>query len=375
MDRNVNAGEVEDGGQDSLQCHLSIGNSHVLSHQEGSSAHDGGHDLTAGGGSSLNGAGKLRLIARLLHHGDGDGAGGHSVAHGGAGHHAAQSGGDNGYLGGAAGGRTGHGVCQINKEVGNSGAFQEGAENNKHNNVGGTHLYRSAHHAAGGIEQVIDDLSEPDIGKGVNQQSARHTQNGQPYAAAAQLRQRQYTDDGNSHHEGLIGYLGCFQQDILGVGCKVEEGACAKHHDNQIIPRDVVYLHISLFHRIVQVTDDKDQTQEHGQTNLQQAADKQSHDDTVQGKERHDGLDHQLGLSFPNTGVGLTVIFFHDLVHCVGNVHVRFHVGCSCLFLPFFFVIHRAKSFLRSPLRFRGCLRNTRARTPFRECGRFCFAS
>ena len=121
----------------------------------------------------------------------------------------------------------------------------------------------------GGIEQVIDDLSEPDIGKGVNQQSARHTQNGQPYAAAAQLRQRQYTDDGNGHHE-LIGYLGCFQQDILGVGCKVEEGACAKHHNNQIIPRDVFTFIYPFFTGLVQVTDDKDQTQEHGQTNLQQ---------------------------------------------------------------------------------------------------------
>ncbi len=107
MDGDVNAGEVQHGGQDGLQSHLGIGDAHVLGHQEGGGAHDGGHDLAAGGGGRLNGSGKFGLVARLFHHGDGDGAGGHGVAHGGAGHHAAQGGGDHGHLGGAAGGPAG----------------------------------------------------------------------------------------------------------------------------------------------------------------------------------------------------------------------------------------------------------------------------
>ena len=48
MDGDKNAGEIQDGRQDRLDSHLRIGQLHVLRHQEGGSAHDGGHDLTAG---------------------------------------------------------------------------------------------------------------------------------------------------------------------------------------------------------------------------------------------------------------------------------------------------------------------------------------
>ena len=44
------------------------------------------------------------------------------MAHGGAGHHAAQGGGDDGHFGGAAGGGTGHGIGQVDEELGDASA-------------------------------------------------------------------------------------------------------------------------------------------------------------------------------------------------------------------------------------------------------------
>ena len=200
MDGDVDAGEVQHGGEDGLQGHLGVGDAHVLGHQEGGGAHDGGHDLAAGGGRGLHGAGKLALIAGLLHHGDGDGAGGHGVAHGGAGHHAAQGGGDNGHLGGAAGGGAGHAVGQVDEEVGDAGALQEGAEDDEHHDVLLAHVDGGAHDAAGGVEQVVNHLTEADIGEGIDEQSAQHTQDGDTHATAAQLHEGQNAQNGQHHH-------------------------------------------------------------------------------------------------------------------------------------------------------------------------------
>ena len=340
MDGNIDAGEVEDSGENGLQGHLGIGDAHKLGHQEGGGAHDGGHDLPAGGGGGLNGAGKLRLVAGLLHHGDGHRAGGHGVAHGGAGHHAAQSGGDDGHLGGTAGGGTSHGVGQIDEEVGDAGALQEGAEDDEDHDVLGTHLGGSAHHAVGGVEQVVDHLTKADVGKSINEQGAHHTQNGDAHAAPAQLSKGQDADDGDDHHEGLVGHCAGNLNDLLGVGGKVEEGPGPQYHNNQIIPGHIVDPHHPLLDGVVEVTDDQDQPQEHGQTDLQQAADKQGDIDTIGGKEGHNCPYDLLGNSFPNTDVGLTVIFFHDLIDCGGNIFRRVFRCVHLFFLFFFIIVH-----------------------------------
>ena len=257
MDGNIDAGEVEDSGQDGLRGHLCVGDSHEFGHQEGSSAHDGGHDLTAGRGRCLNGAGKLRLIARLLHHGDGDRTGGHGVAHGGAGHHAAQGGGDNSHLGGTAGGGTGHGIRQINEEAGNSGALQERAEDDEYHDILGTHLDGGTHDAVGGVEQVVNHLAETDIGEGIDEQCTHHTQDGDAHAAPAQLSKSQDADDGDGHHDGLFGDVAGQLQDLLCVECKVEEGASAQHHNDDVVPRHVVDPNHPLLDGIIEVTDDQ----------------------------------------------------------------------------------------------------------------------
>ena len=48
VDRNENAGEVQKRRDQSLRCDFDVRNAHVLGHQERGSAHDRGHDLSAG---------------------------------------------------------------------------------------------------------------------------------------------------------------------------------------------------------------------------------------------------------------------------------------------------------------------------------------
>jgi len=155
VDHKEDAREVQESGQDGPDHDLRVGDADHLSHEESGGAHDGGHDLSASGGGGLNGTRELRGIASLLHQGDGNGAGGHGVAHRGTGHHAAQSGRDDGYLGGTAGGGACDGVCPFNEEVGDAGGLQESAEDDEQHDVGAAHADGGANDAVGGVEQVV----------------------------------------------------------------------------------------------------------------------------------------------------------------------------------------------------------------------------
>ena len=163
MDGNENSGKVQHSGQNSTKCHFRVGDVHIFRHQEGRRAHDGGHDLAAGGGCRFHCAGKFTLIPRLFHHGDGNRAGGDGVAHRGAGHHAAQGGGDDRHLGRAAGEASHQRVGQVNKKGGDACPFQKGTENDKHHNVLGADLNRFSHDAAGGVEQLVHDAFHADF--------------------------------------------------------------------------------------------------------------------------------------------------------------------------------------------------------------------
>ena len=156
MHGNEDAGKVQGGGQDGPGGDEAVAKARVLHHEEGRRAHDGRHDLAAGRGGGLHRAGKFRPVAVLLHHGDGDGAGGNGIAHRGAGDHAAQSGGDHGHLRRAAAGAASDGVCQLNKELGNACPLQERAEDNKEDDEGGAGTDGGADDAFGGVKQVVD---------------------------------------------------------------------------------------------------------------------------------------------------------------------------------------------------------------------------
>ena len=85
-------------------CHTdgAIADAGHFRQDEGSSTHDGRHDLAAGGSNGFHCAGKDGTIAAAFHHGDGEGAGGNDIGDRAAGDGTEDSGSDNGDLGGAA---------------------------------------------------------------------------------------------------------------------------------------------------------------------------------------------------------------------------------------------------------------------------------
>ena len=288
MDGDENAGEVQHGGKDGLYSYLRIWDIHVLCHQERRCAHDGGHDLTAGRGGSLHRAGELRLVTGFLHHGDGDGAGGHGVAHGGAGHHAAQGGGNDRHLGGAAGRPARQTVGEADEEVGDAGALQKCAKDDEQHNVGVADAYRRTDDAAGGVEQLIDDVLQRLVEAGVpaelviervDQQQAQHHQNGQAHAPAAQLDQYHNTDGTDDDVDGLK--LGGQLNDGKCIDGKIEEAASAQNHQEPVIPGHMVHPGSALSGGIHQIADDDDKAQEQGQPPLRKRLAEQGHQDTI----------------------------------------------------------------------------------------------
>ena len=66
VDCDEDTRKVQERRENRLERDLAVGNADILRHQERGRAHDGRHDLAAGGGCRLNGAGKLGLVAGLF---------------------------------------------------------------------------------------------------------------------------------------------------------------------------------------------------------------------------------------------------------------------------------------------------------------------
>ena len=321
MDGNEDTGEIENSRQDGLDGNLHIGQIHVLCHQEGGSAHDGRHDLTTGGGSSLNSGGKLGLIARLFHQRDGDRAGAHGVGNGRTGAHTLQGAGNHRHLGRAAGIGAHQTVGELNEVVTDTGALKEGTEDDKQNNIRVADVDGGADNTGGGVEQLIDDVLQRliEVGvirelidKGIDHQRAHHAEDGDTHAAAAQFDQHQNADDTDDHMDGLD--TGSQLDDGQGIKGKVEEAACAQHHQHDVIPGNVVDTDVALLHRVGDEAHHDDEAEEQGQTRLGQSRGEQRHVNAVQRENREDHAHNDLGHALPYTGSGFAVIFPHHRI-------------------------------------------------------------
>ena len=330
MDGNEDAGEVEHRRQDGLHGHGGVRDLHILRQQEGGGAHDGGHDLPAGGGGSLHGPGKLRLVAGLLHHGDGDGARGHGVSHGGAGHHAAESGGDNGHLGRAAGGPACQLVGKGDEEVGDAGALQERAEDDKEDDVLIAGADGRTDGAGGGVEQGIGHPAQhlekslprhgEEVHEGVEEEGPHHKEDGQAHAAAAELHQAEDAHHGDNDLEDadVHGHL----NDLHGVGRVVEEAARAHDHKENIVPGHIVHPDVVVACGVVEIADDHDAAQESREADLLPGDAEEGHADAVDREGGHQYAQGDLLPTLPDTDVGLPVILLHDGVHIRGDAAV-----------------------------------------------------
>ena len=324
MDHEEDAGEIQERRQDGADDHFCVVHADHFRHQEGGSAHDGGHDLAACGGGRFHRSGELSGIAGLFHHRDGDGTGGDGVAHGGAGDHAAQSGGDDGDLSGATTCPAGDAVGAGDEEVTDAGGFQEGAEDDEQDDEGGTDTDGGADDTGGGIEQVVDDgFQRFPCHKGVDNKAAGHAEDGQTHHTAAALRQNQDADD--AQHDLQIGDAGGTLEDALIVDDEIEEAAGADHSQDDVIPGDAVDLsRMSLTSWVESEHKQDHAAQEQRSSELFSPSCKQIHPHHEQRKGCQQVVEDLLWDSLIDTSIGFPVVLLHDLRHVVCRTY--FHV-------------------------------------------------
>ena len=328
MNGNEYTGEVQHGREDGAQRDLAVGDVHVLGHKERGSAHDRRHYLAAGGGRGLDSACKLGLIAGLLHHRDGDGAGGDGIADRGAGDHAAQRGGDDRDLGRAAGEAADEGVCKVYKESRDTGALKERAEDDEHNDVLCADLDRSAHDAAGGIEQGIEHALERGADcKGVDYQCGGDAEDRHTDAAAAQLHQAEDADDADGDLERCD--LRCAGQDhderVIGKAV-VEEARRADYHKYIVKPRNIVVADMVLRGGVGHIAHDDDAGDERGEALLDSRDAEERRPDAVQRENDHDDADDHSRGAFPCTCVGFAVVLTHDSFNIRSRAYVDLNI-------------------------------------------------
>ena len=318
------AEEVQERGQDRADDDLGILKAGHFRHDERRSAHDRGHDLTAGGGSRLDRAGELAGIAGLLHHRDGDGTGGNGVTDGGAGDHAAEGGGNDRDLCRAAARPADQRVGAVDEEVGNARRFKEGAEHQEQRDVGRADGDRRADDAVGGVENVVHDQLKAHMAadERVKDEHARHAQDGNTDGTAAALSEHQNTDDaeddlrladGNAHAD-----------DAFEVCNVIEIRDTADDRQQNIVPRHVVGLNVALLRRVDEERKENDHTDEQAAADL--AAPRRpevhvNHEGHEAGQHEADDL---LRHALPDADVGFAVVFFHDLVDIGGSADVGF---------------------------------------------------
>ena len=183
---------VDQGGQDGGLDDDRVLHPQGLSHDEGGGAHDGGQQLSAHRGGGLHGPGKLLGVARLLHQGDGKGAGGDHIGHGGAVDGPQEAGGQHRHLGGAALGVAGQGVGDVVEELAHAALVHHLTEDDKQHDKGGRHLDRAAvdtgdvtgqvlDHPGPGVAPVLENAGEVPAVHAIDQEDGR--QNGEGRAA------------------------------------------------------------------------------------------------------------------------------------------------------------------------------------------------
>ena len=155
--------------------------------------------------------------------------------------------------------------------------------------------------------------------EGVYEQRAGDAEYGQAHAAAAELDERQDTDDADDDVER--GHLYRAGEDLAqavvhdGV---VEERAGADEHEHDVVPGQGVDLDVLLAGGVGEVAEDYHAAHEDGQAHFLAGAGPQRGVDAVGGEQGHEYVDGYLGLAVPEARVRLAVVLAHyglDVLH------------------------------------------------------------
>ena len=265
VDKDEHGEEVGHSGQDGCCCDLRILHTDDLGHDECASAHDGGHDLAAGGSNRLDCCCLFGVITGLFHQGDGQNAGGGNICDRRTGNHAQQAGRDDSCLCGAADRLIAELHAAVDQDTAAAAVGEEGAENEEVEQGAQRSDQRRAEDAilavhqdfhqfgeadAGEAEQAGDILAEPCISK----EEADDPEQGHTDHAADGLHD---IDDQKHRHDDLGGGHNVNIEDaVVELLCVAQEEpadeAAGRDEEDVVDPPQLIVALGFLDHRIVQ---------------------------------------------------------------------------------------------------------------------------
>ncbi len=279
--------EVEYCGEDCLNNNIGIRDSHIVRHKEGRSAHNRRHYLSTCGSCRFNSTCEFRLIAVILHHGDGDGSGGNGVADRGAADHSAKGGGNNSDLCRTARCASEELVGKIYEIFGNSCSLKEGAENYKHNYVFTAYIDGGGENAVGAVKKLIAYALEAESlsDESVKHEEGCNAEDGDTDAAAAKLHEGNNANNGKNNEQRALCNSAVAELDyghcVEGI---IEKCACAENHYYPVIPGHAVYADMLLAGRIIQIAHHDDEAYKAAETSLLKHIAKEGYIDAKYGK-------------------------------------------------------------------------------------------
>ena len=265
VDKDEHGEEVGHSRQDGCCCDLRILHTDDLGHDECASAHDGGHDLAAGGSNRLDCCRLFGVITGLLHQGDGQNAGGGNICDRRTRNHAQQAGRDDSCLCGAADRLIAELHAAVDQDTAAAAVGEEGAENEEVEQGAQRSDQRRAEDAilavhqdfhqfgetdAGEAEQAGDILAEPCISK----EEADDPEQGHTDHAADGLHD---IDDQKHRHDDLGGGHNVNIEDaVVELFCVAQEEpahkAAGRDEEDVVDPPQLIVALGFLDHRIVQ---------------------------------------------------------------------------------------------------------------------------
>ena len=355
---------IQQGGHQGRLGDLHVTDAQELGHDEGRSPHDGRHDLATGGRGGFHGAGKGTAIAHALHERDGEGTRGHRIGHGRTGNGTEETTGQHGHLGGAAHVAAGSGQGQVDEELAQTGAVQEGTEQDEQEDEGGRHAQRHAEQAFRGQIHVRDDTLHGETGVpqhagdqvaelGVQQEDHGHQGDGDAHDTAGRLQHQQ---DGRTAHDEvqLGGRTGIQHNDVI-----LPDDVAADHGpgDGQdgVIPGQLVHVARGAG-RIQQIDQGQHKAQMHRALDLGRKGRRGGRVQMKSGKGDTKDLDKNIEPPLEGAVNGFLVVLGNDLgdvhglldlLHSTGIQFVAFFQGKSPCPL---FIDHMHSFFVAHPL-------------------------
>ena len=216
-----------------------VGDLGPLAHDKSPGAHNGRHQLAAGGSGGLDPAGELGFEADPFHQGDGNGASAHGVGNGAAGDRSHQPAGEHGHFGGTADHAPHQGDGKADNEIAGAGFEQERSEQDEQKDKSGRDggdgtedaVGREEHaikHALDGHPRKVPDAAEPvSEEKGVSKEKSGNHRDDIPHRPAGDFQCQQNGDAGENqigeHGNFVPGMQGVFKEDKIQPGRQSDE--------------------------------------------------------------------------------------------------------------------------------------------------------